>query len=145
MIPEFETNGFLKEGIYETTFEEMENKLGFSKKRQKLLAAMKNLISYCRCLQCDILHIDGSFVSNKIAPADYDACWDTTAANRNDVLRVVEQSLLNSDSETQKEDFGGEIYPAFDKSPFNHGQTILEYFQTIKDSDERKGIIKLKL
>lgn len=145
MIPEFEPNGFLKEGIYETSFTEIEKRLGFSKKRQKLLAGMKNLIAYCKLLQCDILYIDGSFVSSKIYPSDYDACWDTTATDREAVLRAVEQSSLNSDSETQKEDFGGEIYPAFTKAPFNHGLTILDYFQTVKDRDEKKGIIKLKL
>lgn len=145
MIPEFQQNGFLEEGIYETSFSEMEEKLGFSRKRRKLLSAMKTLITYCKYLQCDVLYIDGSFVSTKISPADYDACWDTTATDKEPIMNAVEQSSLNSDSESQKEEFGGEIYPAFVKAPLNHGMTILEYFQTIKDGEGKKGIIKLKL
>lgn len=144
MIPDFNDSGYLPAGIYEASFEEVKVRFGLSKKRQRLLMLMQELIHQCRMLNCDIIYLDGSFISNKVSPNDYDACWDTTHENREWVLNNVADTPLNSESEAQKECYGGEIYPAFVKAPLLPGLTILEYFQRTKEG-ESKGIIMLKL
>lgn len=144
MIPAFNEEGCLPAGIYEASFEEVKARLGFSKRRQALLQGMAALLSQCRLLQCDVLYLDGSFVTAKVNPGDYDACWDTTCEDRDGVLNKAADSLLNSDSETQKDHFGGEIHPAFSKAPLLPRLTIREYFQTTKEGG-RKGIIMIKL
>lgn len=144
MIPDFNDNGYLAPGIYEASFEEVRERFGFSKERQRLLKLMEELLDQCRMLNCDILYLDGSFVSAKVKPVDYDACWDTSNENREGVLNNVLNTPLNSESEAQKEYFGGEVYPAFVKSPRLPKLTILEYFQRTKEG-ERKGIVMLKL
>lgn len=144
MIPDFNDSGYLPAGIYEASFEEVKVRFGLSRQRQKLLMSMQYLLHQCNQLNCDILYLDGSFISSKLNPKDYDACWDTTHENREWVLNNVADTSLNSDSETQKEYFGGEIYPAFVKAPLLPELTILEYFQRTKEG-EAKGIIMLKL
>ncbi|EOA60575.1 hypothetical protein K8P02_16655 [Bacteroides nordii] len=144
MIPEFNEDGYLPPGIYEASFEEVKNRFGFSWKRQKLLQGMSFLLEQCRILHCDILYLDGSFVTKKLNPNDYDACWDTTAENREQVLNNVLESLLESNSEVQKEYFGGEIYSAFSKAILLPELTILEYFQKTKQYED-KGIVMIKL
>lgn len=146
MIPEFLDNGYLPEGIYEASFEEVKEKFGFSKKRKMLLVKMAGLIMACKLAGCNIFYLDGSFTGNiKSEPRDYDACWDTTNENRKSVLNNVFQSQLCSDSETQKYIFGGEIYPAFDKAPMAKELTILDYFQQVRNETFKKGIIKIML
>ena len=130
MIPEFNEDGYLPPGIYEASFEEVKNRFGFSRKRQKLLQGMSFLLEQCRILHCDILYLDGSFV--------------TTAENREQVLNNVLESLLESNSEVQKEYFGGEIYSAFSKAILLPELTILEYFQKTKQYED-KGIVMIKL
>lgn len=144
MIPDFNDNGYLAPGIYEASFAEVKARFGFSKKRQKLLKLMEELLDQCALLNCDVLYLDGSFVSAKLNPCDYDACWDTSHESREWVLNNVANTLLNSESEVQKEYFGGEIYPAFTKAPLLPQLTILEYFQKTKEGDS-KGIVMLKL
>lgn len=144
MIPAFNEEGCLPPGIYEASFEEVKDRFGFSRKRQTLLQGMVVLLNQCRLLRCDVLYLDGSFVTAKLSPADYDACWDTTCEDREGVLNKAADSLLNSDSETQKDYFGGEIYPAFSRAPLLPQLTICEYFQTTKEGG-KKGIIKIKL
>lgn len=144
MIPEFNKEGCLPPGIHEASFEEVRDRFGFSKKRQALLRGMSLLLSQCGLLRCDVLYLDGSFVTAKVSPGDYDACWDTTCEDREEVLNKAADSLLNSDSETQKAYFGGEIHPAFSKAPLLPRLTIREYFQTTKEGG-KKGIIKIKL
>lgn len=145
MIPEFNEDGCLPPGIYEASFEEVKARFGFSGKRKKLLQGMADLLNQCRMLHCDILYVDGSFVTAKLSPGDYDACWDTTAENREEVLNNVLHSLLESDSKTQKEYFGGEIYSAFSKAPLFPGIFIKDYFQMRKEGVGKKGIIMIKL
>jgi len=144
LIPNFLPNGFLPEGIHEATFAEVQQKLGFSRKREQLLNKMKYLIEICQLMGCDVIYLDGSFVSAKIAPNDYDACWDCTK-NKKQVMSKVCESYLNADSETQKDFFGGEIYPAFAKAPLNEDISILTYFQRVQFCNEHKGIIKIRL
>ena len=89
MIPEFNEDGYLPPGIYEASFEEVKNRFGFSRKRQKLLQGMSFLLEQCRILHCDILYLDGSFVTKKLNPSDYDACWDTSRKQSNMKIRVL--------------------------------------------------------
>jgi hypothetical protein len=60
------------------------------------------------------------------------------------VLNNVLESLLESNSEVQKEYFGGEIYSAFSKAILLPELTILEYFQKTKQYED-KGIVMIKL
>ncbi|KAA6335586.1 hypothetical protein EZS27_016196 [termite gut metagenome] len=142
VIPDLLENGFLPEGIYETTFEEINKRFGFSNRRNRLLTGMKELIDICKQLGCDVFYLDGSFVSKKVIPSDYDACWDTTSIHRESVLKAASESILVA----LEEEYGGEIYYAQTKSFRNASITILEYFQLCKENPTiKKGILKINL
>ncbi|KAA6345245.1 hypothetical protein EZS27_007175 [termite gut metagenome] len=142
VIPDFLDNGFLPEGIYETTFEEIKERLGFSNRRNRLLIGMKELMDVCKQLRCNVFYLDGSFVSEKLRPSDYDACWDTTSIHRELVLKAASESILAA----LEEEYGGEIYYARDKSFRNPSITILEDFQLCKENPAiKKGILKINL
>ncbi|HEV3079165.1 MAG TPA: hypothetical protein VGY66_05275 [Gemmataceae bacterium] len=91
---------------------------------------------------CRRAYIDGSFVTRKQRPGDYDGCWETTGVD----LRKLDPVLLTFDQgrAAQKAKYGGEFFPArFTEG--GSGTTFLEFFQTDKETGAPKGIVILQL
>jgi hypothetical protein len=88
--------------------------------------------------------LDGSFITAKEFPGDYDACWYTAGF----VLVALDPVLLNFTNKraAQKAKHLGEFFPANikaeSKSPF---RVFLQFFQFDKASGDQKGIIGIKL
>lgn len=76
VIPALLASGALPEGEYRATWAEVASAFGKGEHRRALLAG---LLLACRALGgagCPQLWLDGSFVTSKAVPGDYDACWD---------------------------------------------------------------------
>ena len=88
------------------------------------------------------VYIDGSFVTNKMVPGDYDACWDEAGvkiALLDPALRTFANRRL-----AQKIKFLGELFPASGVAD-GQGSTFLAFFQTDKATGRSKGIIAIDL
>ncbi len=91
---------------------------------------------------CSRVYLDGSFVTDKEVPGDFDACWDAGS---------VDPGLLNpvlldfrDRRAAQKAKFGGELFAArFVAEPA--GTTFLEFFQLDRPTQQPKGIIAIDL
>ena len=89
---------------------------------------------------CQSVYLDGSFVTSKDKPIDFDACWDMTGV---DVQRLDPVLLDFSNSHAaQKARFGGELFQAQLPNGLS-GRTFLESFQIDKQTGDPKGIIAL--
>lgn len=88
------------------------------------------------------MYVDGSFVTDKEIPNDYDACWDVHGVKAEKLDRLLLQ--FNDEAKAGMQDkFRGDIRPdSF--SPMETGGTYLEFFQMDRDGN-RKGIIRLSL
>jgi hypothetical protein len=92
---------------------------------------------------CPAVFLDGSFVTAKHFPADYDVCWETTGVDLVE-LRSKAPALLSfvNQRALQKAYFLGEFFPANTiadtASPF---RTFLEFFQQDKTTGMQKGIV----
>ena len=87
------------------------------------------------------MYLDGSFVTDKPHPADFDGCWDATGV----VVDRLDRTLLNfaDRRKAQKEKYLGEM---FISGAINDGSgTFLEFFQKEKHMGERKGILGIDL
>ena len=127
----------LPAGMHQTSLEEVKSRFAINNHRRKLFIG---LISACKSLKysgVDLLYLDGSFVTEKPVPSDYDACWDTSNVDR-ELLNPVFLDFSNK-RENQKREFGGEFFPYAGKFDF------VDFFQTEKHSGERKGILLIKL
>src|SRR5437899_424819 len=85
---------------------------------------------------CKSLYLDGSFVTGKVSPGDYDCCWDTQGVT----LESVDPVLLDTSfggSLKQKVKFGGEFFPA-SLIEGGSGERFLDFFQTDKETGQRK-------
>jgi hypothetical protein len=90
---------------------------------------------------CRAVYLDGSFVTGKPHPGDFDGCWEFTGVDP----KLLDPVLLSFENkrEAQKRKFHGEMFIA--GFPGVPGTTFLEFFQVEKSSGNPKGIIRVRL
>ena len=142
MIPSFEVGtGLLPAGIHEATWEELVARFGWTPRRLALLAGLKAALDALRTAGCRRAYINGSFVTAKAEPGDFDACWETEGV---DPERLDPVLLMFEDGRrAQKARFGGEMFPA-DWPADAAGASFLRFFQRDR-TDRPKGIVALTL
>jgi hypothetical protein len=142
MVPGFDQTGNFPPGIHWVTWKQLVSVLGFTPRRVKLLAGLKEAIIHLRIAGCHTVYVDGSFVSGKPEPGDFDACW---AIDGVDVEKLDPVFLDFSNSRArQKARFLGELFPA-ELPEGVTGRTFLEFFQMGKETGAPKGILALNL
>jgi hypothetical protein len=142
MIPAFESNGNLPQGIHRATWDEFFDRFGNTPHRRRLLRGMKKAIHLLQHAGCRSVYIGGSFVTSKEIPIDFDGCWDMQGVDPT----LLDPVLLNFDHgrSAQKIKYGGEFFPAQFKEN-RSGKTFLEFFAVDKETGEMKGIVALNL
>lgn len=76
MIPPFDTNGNLPPGLHWATWEEIVERFGGTERRNELLAGLGRVLDALRDAGCGVAYVDGSFVTAKLRPGDFDGCWE---------------------------------------------------------------------
>lgn len=141
-IPPFADSGNLPEGIHEATWDEIVERYAKNERRRELLDGLREALGNLRGAGCRRAYVDGSFVTAKEEPGDFDACWEA-AGVAPDLLDPVLLSFGNKRA-AQKARFGGELFPA-DAFADPHGTRFVDYFQLDKTTGERKGIVAVDL
>jgi len=141
-IPPFDASGNLPQGTHETSWNELVARYQTNQRRRELFTGLRAALMNLREAGCRRVYIDGSFVTSKESPGDYDACWEATGV---DPERLDSVLLTFADARAaQKARFGGEFFPA-EAAADPHGTRFLDYFQQDKFTGEPKGIIVLDL
>jgi hypothetical protein len=114
---------------------------GITRHRTQLLAGMKEALDELKIAGCPRAYIDGSFVTDKVRPGDYDLCYEA---------RGVDPMLLspvffdfNAKRAAQKARYGGELFPA--SFPAAAGYNYFQFFQQDSETGGSKGIVALDL
>lgn len=139
MIPEFDERGNLPPGIHNATWTEIVTRYATSVRRRELLDGLLDALRSLKDAGCAIAYLDGSFVTSKIRPGDFNACWESGATD----LDLLDSELRDfSDRRAaQKARYGGELFPAEWPAQAD-GTTYLDYFQ--RDHKGRaKGILAI--
>jgi len=142
MIPRFNRAGNLPPGIHLATWQEVVNRFGKTRQRRRLLRGLKAALDNLRAAGCSRAFLNGSFVTAKRVPRDFDACWDTEGVN----LALLDPVLLTfaRGRAAQKAKYLGEFFPAR-LTEGGSGATFLEFFQTDRQTGAPKGIISIVL
>ncbi len=142
MIPSFDSSGLLPQGIFWADWGELTERYGHTPWRSRLLIGLRSAIDSLKDAGCRTVYIDGSFVTGKENPNDFDACWESTGVDP----EALDPVLLTFDSgrSAQKAKFMGELFPT-EWTADPDGLTFLEFFQTDKDTGRAKGIIAIDL
>jgi Family of unknown function (DUF6932) len=142
MLPDLKDDGQLPPGIHEACWREFCDRYGTTAHRRRLIEGLKLLVDHLKSVGCEAVYVDGSFVTGKERPNDYDACWDLTGVK----IEAVDKTLLDFSDEGKQEmqaKYRGDIRPD-SCSPIESDATYLEFFQTDRDGNP-KGIVKLRL
>jgi hypothetical protein len=142
VIPPFRRDGNLPPGIHHANWADFWQRYGTNTKRLALLGGLRMALVNLSGAGCIRAYIDGSFVSSKEFPGDYDGCWDPEGVDPD----LLDPILLKFDDHrfAMKVKFGGELFP----STMNEGRTnssFLEYFQRDTKADSEKGIVEILL
>ena len=142
MIPVFNDLGELPEGIHWADWDEISTKFGYNLKRIKMLNGLMLVLNYLKVAGCKYAYLDGSFVTIKEFPNDYDVCWDIVGVDIS-ILNNLVPELINFDRDrrNQKMLFLGEFLPY---NPRLKSYSILEFFQ-FNRNDIKKGIIGIEV
>jgi hypothetical protein len=144
MILPFDKTGNLPAGIHWASWKEFEKRFGTNARRRKLLAGLKQAIADLKAAGCQVLYVDGSFVTSKEFPNDFDGCWSIIGVNFDLVDPVLlDRNDLENGRKKQKAKFGGELFPA-EMTEGSSGKPFLEFFQTDREG-KPKGIVGIRL
>lgn len=139
MIPPFTEAGLLPPGIYWATWEEIVEVYGWNSLRQDLLSGLRKALMSLQNAGCKTVYLDGSFITSKEEPGDFDGCWEPEGV----ALDLLETTLLDftPGCYAQKKKFQGELLPIL-PSP---AEDILKFFQSEKVTGVNKGILAIDL
>lgn len=110
-----------------------------------LLAGMKRMLLSLKRAGGKTAFINGSFVTTKEEPGDYDGCWARSGVDLA-FLKNNDPVLLDFKNKraAQKLKYGGEMFPA-EMVEGQSGQIFLEFFTRDKNTGDPKGIIEIDL
>jgi hypothetical protein len=132
----------LPAGIHEATIDEVRDRFVNNEKRQMLFAGLEKGISDLLKAGCSQIYLDGSYVTSKSNPNDYDVCWNTEGVIE-DLLDPV-FFIFDNQRKAQKNKYLGEYFPANTIEGIT-GKTFLNFFQIEKNTGLQKGILNIKL
>jgi hypothetical protein len=130
----------LPPGIYDSTLEEVYKRYALNTQRKAQFEGMLKALENLFASGCAQVFLDGSFVTAKPIPNDYEMCWDTRFVDP-DALDPVFFDFSNG-RKNQKKKYFGEFFPAAVKEGLS-GKPFLEFFQTDKNTGKPKGIVRL--
>lgn len=142
MIPQFNSAGFLPPGVHWADWEELEARFGNNPWRRRLMEGFRAATENLKDAGCRTVYLNGSFVTSKTYPNDYDACWEESGVDPT----ALDSVLLTFDEgrAAQKAKYLGELFPASIIAD-SEGLSFLEFFQTDKETGRFKGIIAIDL
>lgn len=147
MIPDFVTNPgsphrLLPPGIHDATLAEIEARFCWNKHREGIFQGLKEAAHRLKQAGCKQLFVDGSFVTDKDIPSDFDGCWHPAG-----VMSALLDSVLLDFSQkraAQKAKYKGELFISMAHAD-RMGTTFLDFFQKDKHTGDPKGIIRVQL
>jgi hypothetical protein len=142
VIPAFDDGGNLPPGIHPASWDEIVIRYATNIRRRELLDGLLDALRSLKHAGCRTAYLDGSFVTTKELPGDFDACWESSGVDHS----RLDRELLDFDNRRagQKARYGGELFPV-ERDADPAGTTFLDYFQRDRNTGQPKGIIAIDL
>lgn len=132
----------LPPGVHRASLHEVEAAFATNAWRRELFSGLVDALRRLRLAGCTTVFLDGSYVTGKPRPKDFDACWDPSGVDRRK-LDPIFLKFANGRAD-QKSAFKGEFFPA-SMICADVGQSFIEFFQLDRFTGNRKGIISVSL
>lgn len=139
MLPSFHAEtGLLPVGEHPATWDEVVERFGWNEWRRRLLDGLAEGLDLLAAAGCRRVWLNGSFVTAKEEPGDFDACWDMDGVDVEKLDPILVD--LAAGRSAQKARFGGEFLPNVEEA--GSGLVFAEFFQRERDGSH-KGIVVL--
>jgi Family of unknown function (DUF6932) len=132
----------LPPGIHQATLMEVEQTFTYNPHRRELFTGLLSAAAHLYSVGCRRVLLDGSYVSGKPVPADYDACWDPGGVDFAKLDPVFDD--FDDGRANQKARFGGEFFPST-VIELDSGAVFAEFFQIDRFTGKKKGILSITL
>ena len=141
MIPPTDRRtGYLPAGVHQALWTDIGARFALNNHRSQLLAGLRNALFNLAGAGCRTVLLDGSFVSEKPLPNDYDGAWESYGVNPY-LLDPVLLDFSNGRA-AMKAKYGGELFPAYMDA--GGGVRYRDFFLTDRNGVP-KGVIKIDL
>jgi hypothetical protein len=133
--------GYLSPGIHALAWREFSDLFVWNERRQWLCGGLYRALNNLRNAGCKTVLIDGSFVTRKELPSDYDAAFNPEGIAGAYLDPVL---IKHSDGRrAMKAKYFGDIFP-WAHSASTGGAVYIDFFQTDRDGVV-KGIVAIDL
>lgn len=132
----------LPPGAHEASLEDVAAAFATNSWRRELFDGLVLASSKLRAAGCPTVYLDGSYVTGKPRPGDFDACWDPTGVDPAKLDPVFRQ--FENGRAAQKAAFKGEFFPS-SMICADVGQAFVDFFQLDRFTGKQKGIISIPL
>ena len=128
-------------GVHTMSLSDFKSEFAYNDVRREQFDGLVRALRSLKAAGCENVYIDGSYVTKKPVPGDFDACWDRNTVSRN----LLDPVLLDFSypRAAQKRKYLGELF--ISDFPADPTSNFFEFFQKVKDSNEAKGIVGLNL
>lgn len=138
----------LPPGVHKATLAEVQASFAHNPRRRELFVGFLSAAALLRDAGCREVLLDGSYVTAKPMPGDYDACWSPAGVNPAK-LDPVFRDFTNK-RVAQKAKFKGEFFPStattLSKSNGTHTtQAFPDFFQIDRFTGSKKGILSIDI
>ena len=132
----------LPPGLHEASLDDVATTFATNAWRRELFDGLVDAAGRLRGAGCRTVYLDGSYVSGKPKPDDFDACWDPSGVDPGRLDPVFLQ--FANGREAQRAAFRGEFFPSSMMS-VDVGQVFVDFFQQDRFTGNPKGIISIPL
>ena len=129
----------LPPGIHEATLDETSRRFSFNPRRATLLEGFARAYASLWGAGCRAVYLNGSLVTNKPLPGDFDACWDPTGVDES----RLHPALLDfaEGRKQQKLVFGGELFPS--RPRLDGSIPFVTFFSVDRETGRQKGLVRI--
>ncbi len=128
-------------GIHWADLAEIKSRFATNAHRKWLFEGLELVVAALQAADCQTVYFDGSFVTAKPNPGDFDGCWDPVGVVRSKLDPVLLD--FKNKRAAQKAKFRGEMFISTSNS--GPGGTFLDFFQVEKSTRKAKGIVGVRL
>lgn len=132
----------LPPGIHQASLEEVAAFYATNPWRREVFDGLVGALEKLRLAGCSAIYLDGSYVTDKPRPGDFDACWDPSGIDPAKLDPLFLQ--FDNGRAAQKAAFKGEFFPS-SMMCGDVGQPFLDFFQLDRFTGRQKGIISISL
>jgi len=141
MLPDFDSSGALPQGIHDASWDEIVARFGWTEYRRELLAGLRDVLGDLQLAGCRRAYLDGSFITDREVPGDYDLCWEMDGVSMKKLHPVLHD--VDPPRAAQQARYRGDILPNVVEG--QTGAPFVDFFQRNKVTGGVKGIVAINI